>query len=49
VVSIFLGGTVGLTAWGTIAVSVAALVRVKSETRRWMAWAGLCLGVTFRS
>lgn len=47
VVSIFFGGTFGILAWATVAIGAWALYSVKAEKRRWMAWAGLALGILF--
>jgi hypothetical protein len=45
--TLFLGGTFPPVAWVAIAVSAFALLRVKDEGMRWMAWAGLTVGVLF--
>lgn len=47
IVSIFFGGTFGLLAWATVAIGAWALYSVKVDSRRWMAWTGLALGVVF--
>ncbi len=47
IASVFLGGTFGLVAWVTVAVSVWALYSLKVDFRRWMAWTGVALGVVF--
>jgi len=47
IASVFLGGTFGLVAWATVAVSAWALYSLKVDFRRWMAWTGVALGVVF--
>lgn len=45
--SVFLGGTFGLLAWATVALSGWALYSTRSKRGRWMAWVGLALGLVF--
>ncbi len=45
--TLFLGGTLAPIAWITVVVSAVALLRVKDEGMRWMAWTGLGLGLLF--
>ena len=47
IASVFLGGTFGLVAWATVAVSAWALYSLKVDFRRWMAWTGVALGIVF--
>jgi hypothetical protein len=45
--SVFFSGALAQIAWITVGVSIAALVKVKEVSMRWMAWAGLAVGVLF--
>ena len=47
IASVFLGGTFGFVAWGTVVFSVGALISLNVDYRRWMAWTGVALGVVF--
>ena len=47
VLTLFLGGTFAPIAWIAVAVSAVALIRVKDEGMRWMAYTGLALGLLF--
>ena len=47
VLTIFLGGAFAPIAWIAVVVSIVALVRVKDEGMRWMAWTGLAVGLLF--
>jgi len=47
IASVFLGGTFGLVAWVTVAVSAWALYSLNVDFRRWMAWTGVALGIVF--
>lgn len=47
IASAFLGSTIGLLAWATVAVSAYALYSVKVVKGRWMAWTGLALGIVY--
>ncbi|HEY6635205.1 MAG TPA: hypothetical protein VI141_06285, partial [Acidimicrobiia bacterium] len=45
--TVFFGGSFAPIAWIAVVVSAVALVRVKDEGMRWMAWVGLGLGLLF--
>jgi hypothetical protein len=45
--TVFVGGTFPPVAWVTAALAVVTLVTVKEESMRWMAWAGVVVGVLF--
>jgi hypothetical protein len=45
--AVFFAGLFTPIAWATVAVAAVALVRVKDEQMRWMAWSGLAVGVLF--
>jgi hypothetical protein len=47
VLTVFFAGLFSPIAWVTSGVSIAALVKVKQQSMRWMAWAGLAVGVLF--
>ncbi len=47
ILTVFFAGSFTPIAWVAVAVSVTALVRVKSRQMRWMAWTGLIVGGVF--
>jgi len=47
VLSVFFGGTFGLLAWATVGASGWVLYSTQEANKRWMAWTGLALGLTF--